>query len=106
MSHKRTTTKKRKPALYLYVASVGRAQVCHRAAVHLYHVDGGDQGVCQLLVPVLQPLHKLGHLQAVLALFPFVDSLVWVAVIGRALPQRKQQSGGMRLFQSRTLAQE
>lgn len=67
--------------LYLYVASVGSAQVCHCAAMDRHHSDRGNQGVCQLFVPVLQPLHKLGHLQAVLALFPFMDSLMWVTVI-------------------------
>ncbi len=67
--------------LYLHVASVRRAQVRHRAAAHRHHRDGGNQGVGQLFVPVLQPLDKLGDLQAVLALYAFVDSLMWVAVV-------------------------
>lgn len=65
--------------------SVCGAEVRHCAPVDRYHVDRGDQGVGQLLVPVLQPLDKLGDLQAVLAFFAFVDSLVWVAIVGRGL---------------------
>lgn len=61
------------------------AEVRYCAPVDRYHVDRGDQGVGQLLVPVLQPLDKLGDLQAVLAFFAFVDSLVWVTIVGRAL---------------------
>lgn len=63
------------------MAAVRSTQVGHRAAVHLRHVDGGEQRVAQLLVPVLQPLHKLGHLQPVVALPALVDPLVGVTVI-------------------------
>lgn len=67
------------------MSSVCGAEVRYRAPVDRHHVDRGDQGVGQLLVPVLQPLDELGDLQAVLAFFAFVDSLVWVTIIGRAL---------------------
>lgn len=70
---------------YLDVSSVCGAQVGDCAPVDRYHVDRGNQGVGQLLVPVLQPLDKLGDLQAVLAFFAFVDSLVRGAIVGRAL---------------------
>lgn len=70
---------------YLDVSSVCGAEVRYCAPVDRYHVDRGDQGVGQLLVPVLQPLDKLGDLQAVLAFFAFVDSLVWVTIVGGAL---------------------
>lgn len=61
------------------MAAVGSAQVHHRTAMDRHHADGGNQSVRQLLVPVLQPLDELGHLQAVLALLALVDSLVWIA---------------------------
>lgn len=53
------------------------------------HGDRGHQGVRQLLLPVLQPLDKLGDLQPILALFPFVDSLVWITIIRGALENEK-----------------
>lgn len=68
--------------LYLYMASIGGAQVRHCAAMDGHHGYRGNQGVRQLSVPVLQPLDELGHLQAVLALFALMDSLMWVAVVG------------------------
>lgn len=67
--------------IYLDVASVGGAKVRYSAAMDRHHGDRGYQGVSQLFVPELQPLDKLGHLQAVLALFAFMDSLVRVAVV-------------------------
>lgn len=67
------------------MSSVCGAEVRYRTPVDRHHVDRGDQGVGQLLVPVLQPLDELGDLQAVLAFFAFVDSLVRVTIIGRAL---------------------
>lgn len=47
---------------YLDVSSVCGAEVRYRTPVDRYHVDRGHQGVGQLLVPVLQPLDKLGDL--------------------------------------------
>lgn len=70
-----------KGVIYLDVASVGGAKVRYSAAMDGHHGDRGYQGVSQLFVPELQPLDKLGHLQAVLALFAFMDSLVRVAVV-------------------------
>lgn len=70
---------------YLDVSSVCGAEVPYCAAVDRNHGDRGDQGVGQLLLPVLQPLDKLGDLQAILAFSPFVDSLVWIAIIRGAL---------------------
>lgn len=71
--------------LYLDVSSICGAEVSYCAAVDRNHGDRGDQGVRQLLLPVLQPLDKLGDLQAILAFFPFVDSLVWITIIRGAL---------------------
>lgn len=80
VSSYRTTDDSMRSLLYLDVASVGGSQVRHCAAVDGHHGDGGDQGVGELFVPVLQPLDKLGYLQAVHALLPLVD-LMLVAVI-------------------------
>lgn len=63
------------------MAAVCSAEVGHCAAVHLGHVYGGEQRVAQLLVPVLQALYKLGHLQPVVALLALVDPFVGVTVI-------------------------
>lgn len=84
-----TTSKTGSLLLYLDVSSVCGAEVPYCAAVHRSHGDRGHQGVRQLLLPVLQPLDKLGDLQAILALFPFVDSLVWIAIIRGALENEK-----------------
>lgn len=77
--------------LYLYVPSVCSAQVCHCTAMDRQHSDRRNQGVRQLFVPVLQPLDKLGHLQVVLALFTFMDSLMGIAVVWWGL-QRNQKA--------------
>lgn len=72
------------------MSSVCGAEVRHCAPVDRHHVDRGDQGVGQLLVPVLQPLDELGDLQAVLAFLPLVDSLVRVTIVGRALQNQSK----------------
>lgn len=74
---------------YLDVSPICGAEVPYCAAVDRNHGDRGDQGVRQLLLPVLQPLDKLGDLQAILAFFPFVDSLVWITIIRGALENEK-----------------
>ena len=84
--------------LYLYVASVSCAQVRHCTAMNRHHRDRGNQGVCQLFVPVLQPLDELGHLQTVLALFALMNSLVWVTVIWRTLRENRNKDKYSQLF--------
>lgn len=93
-----TTSKTGSLLLYLDVSSICGTEVPYCAAVDRIHGDRGDQGVGQLLLPVLQPLDKLGDLQAILALFPFVDSLVWITIIRGALEKEKD---GMNEAESR-----
>lgn len=84
-------------SLYLDVSSICGAEVRHGAAVDRHHGDRGNQGVRQRLLPVLQPLDKLGDLQAILAFFPLVDSLVRVTIIRGAL---ENQTEGMNKTES------
>lgn len=79
------------------MAAVGGAQVRHSPAVYRHHSDGRDQGVGQLFVPVHKPLEELGHLQAVLALLAFVDSLVRAAVVRCTLSEKEGEEKGSSL---------